>query len=494
MSSNEVTLEKLLLILHKHIRLIGGMFVAGILIAGITTYLTPKMYSATTLVNFEFKSANPIDINGRSLDADTYIFTQIDIINSKTVAQKVEDGLTEYEKERLVTAFHAEISIIGRYWRKIKNIGKMMFPSEDASTAEVALDQDEKQTLNMQSSYGWLAQLIGSNLEVVPRFKSRIVEITYSSTDPRIAALMANRFAEAYVATNLQMTIDPARKTAAWFDEQLKSLRQKLEEAQSKLTAYQQKEGIVSSNERLDTESARLQELSSQLVSAQQVTRNAVTEQKKLQEVLGNDSSLMTFGPVFSNPVVKSIKREIREFEGRLVKLSASLGANHPTYRRAKSELQAARQRLRAEVAVIRDGINNNADLTEAREDALSESLARQKQLVLDLKKEHDKIAVLQRDVASAQSTYNGALTQLNITRMQSMVDQTNVAIVDTAIVPRRPSSPELKKYVILGALAGLLLGIGITVLLEILVRRVNSKDDITVELGIPLLGHIKTT
>ncbi len=95
--------------------LIGSMFATGIFVAGVITSLTPKMYSATTLVNFEFKSANPIDINGRSLDADTYIFTQIDIINSKTVAQKVEDSLSEYEQGRLIAAFHAEVTVIGRY-------------------------------------------------------------------------------------------------------------------------------------------------------------------------------------------------------------------------------------------------------------------------------------------------------------------------------------------------------------------------------------------
>lgn len=494
MSSSEISLEKLFLILHKHMRLIGGMFLAGVLVAGLITYITPKTYSATTLVNFEFKSANPIDVSGRSLDADTYIFTQIDIINSKSVAQKVEDSLTEYEQKRLIAAFHAETTVLGRYWKKIKNVGALMVTSDNASIAETASVHGENQTLDMRPSYGWLAQLIGSNLTVVPRFNSRIVEISYSSTDPKIAALMANRFADAYVNTNLRMTIDPARKTVVWFDEQLKSLRQELENAQSRLTAYQQKEGIVSVNERLDTEAARLQELSSQLVNAQQLTRNAVTEQKKLKEVLGSDASLMTFSAVFNNSVVQNIKREIRDLEGRLVKLSASLGKNHPTYKQADSELQAARQRLRVEVAAIKDGINNTADLAQAREDALSDALARQKQLVLDLKQEHDKIAVFQREVESAQSTYNEALTQLNTSRMQSMVDQANVAIVDTAIVPQRPSSPQLKIYLLLGALAGLLLGIGVTVLIEILVRRVHSKDDLTLELGIPLLGHLKAT
>ena len=201
---------------------------------------------------------------------------------------------------------------------------------------------------------------------------------------------MVNKFAEAYIATNLEMITDPARKSKVWFDDQLKSLRKRLEEAQSRLTAYQQQERVVSTDERLDTETARLQNLSNQLVSAQEATRNAVTERQKLQEVLASGVPLTTFEPVFNNPVVQTIKAKIRDLEGTLVNSSNSLGANHPKIKKLKSELYAARQRLDAEIKTITDGINNAAELSRERERDLENSLEAQKQLVLDLKNEHN--------------------------------------------------------------------------------------------------------
>ena len=71
---------------------------------------------------------------------------------------------------------------------------------------------------------------------------------------------------------------------------------------------------------------------------------------------------------------------------------------------------------------------------------------------------------------------------------MQSMVDQTNVSMVDRANIPGGPSSPQVMKNLALGLLGGLLLGIGLAVVLEISIRRVHSLEDLTAELGVPLL------
>jgi uncharacterized protein involved in exopolysaccharide biosynthesis len=312
------------------------------------------------------------------------------------------------------------------------------------------------------------------------------------STDRKIAALMANRYAEAYIDVSLKMITNPAQKSKIWFDTQLKSLRKRLEEAQSRLTAYQQQEGIVSSDERLNIESARLQDLAAQLVTAQQATRNAATTQMKLQEVVDSEESLMTFSPVFDNAVVQNIKAEIRDLKGRIAEKSTSLGRNHPEMKKLNSELYSARQRLEAEIEDIIDGINNATDLSRERERDLEITLKEQKKIVLDLKNEHDQIAVLDREVESAQATYNSALNQLNETSMQSLVDQTNVSIIDGANIPMTHATPRVMLNLAIGAFGGILFGVGLALFLELIVRRVHTKEELVDGLGIPLLGHLK--
>lgn len=491
MTPNELTIEKFFLILRARARLIAGILAAAVIVAGIITYLMPKMYTATTSLNFTFRS-NPMDGRGREIAELTYVTTQIGIIESQQVAQRVVDSLTDYQRERLIAARKAKYSVIDDLKYAIKSPIRLLF-SEGKSSVDGGPGTNDGETLEVSSAYSPLARALGGNdLSVEPRVETRIVQIYYRSTDPKVAALMVNKFADAYVTTNIEMITDPARKSKVWFDDQLKSLRKQLEETQSRLTAYQQQEEVVSTDERLDTESTRLQNLSDKLVSAQEATRNAVTERQKLQEVLASGVPLTTFEPVFDNPVVQTIKAKIRDLEGELVNSSNSLGANHPKIKKLKSELYAARQRLDAEIKTITDGIDNAAELSRERELDLETSMKAQKQLVLDLKHEHNAMAVLQREVESAQATYNSALETLNTTSMQSMVDQTDVSIVDRANIPGAPSSPQVMKNLALGVLGGLLLGIGLAVVLETSIRRVHSLEDLTAELGVPLLAHLK--
>lgn len=496
MTPNELNLQQYMEILRARARFIVGVFVVAIAITGVITYLTPKMYTASTTLNFEFKGGNPFaNTGGASVwSENTYIATQMDIIKSLNVAQKVEDSLTQKEKNHLIASLQAKNSEFDKSMRTIKGfIFSLVRNDTNRGHEGKASSEDHgSDTLQIRSPYNWLARSIGHDMTVQPMFGSRIVEISYASTNRQVATLMANKFAEAYITANLQMIVNPAHKTKLWFDGQLKFLRKNLQDTQSRLTAYQQKEGIIATDGRIDTENKRLQNLTSQLVAAQRETRNAVTEQLQLRDIFEGGMPLMTFPKVFNNSVIQKIKSELRSLEGEFIESSSRLGENHPKYKRVRLELNAKRDRLDAEIKAITGGIDNAAELAMERERDLAKTLEQQKQLVLDLKYEYDRISVLAREVESAQTTYNSALDQLNKTSMRSMVDQTNVSIVDPANVPKTHSSPRVMNNLVLGGLCGLLLGIGMTIFMEMLNRRVHSKEDLIAEMGVPLLGQLK--
>lgn len=500
MTSNEISLEKIVLILRQRIWWVVGGFFAGVLLAVLVTIQMPKMYMGTTSLNFDFSGNNPMDSRGRTvLLEDSYLTTQVSILQSLNVAQQVVDSLSDYERDRVVAALDAKHSTLEVLTYETRTFIKSLFSRPRKTGAEDGdspMDMEgegsgESQSLTVGSPYDWLASALGEDLVINPLLDSRIVQVSYLSTDPEVAALISDRYAEAYINTSLKMVIDPARKTKVWFDEQLKLLRAQLEQAQAHLTAYQQQEGIVSSDERLDVESGNLRGLADQLAEAQQARRNEETKQSKLNEVRAKGASLMTFEPVFENSAVQRLRADTREIEGKLAEESNSLGANHPRIKKFRSELAAANDRLDREVKSIVDGIGNAVELARERETTLENAMDKQKQLVLRLKNEHDKIVVLQRDVESAQAAYNAGLNQLNTTSMQSMVDQTNVSIVDHASVPSHHATPRLTKNIAVGGFGGLVLGFGIALLMEVFRRRVHSEDDIVGELDIPLLGQL---
>lgn len=495
--SREMNIQQYLQLLIAHIRLISIVLMVVVTVVGVFTYYSPKMYTAYTSLNFDFKGGNPF-ADARSVTAreTTYLATQIDLIQSQNVAQKVVDSLNGVERSALIEALDRRQSVLGQLIGQARSAISSLFeappPELGISTEGVGETLAPQEIIRVENPYHWLSGGVLGDLEVTPSFGSRIVEISYSSTNPKVAALIANRVAEAYVDKNLEMIVDPARRTKTWFDEQLKSLRVKLEASQERLTDYQQQQGVVATDERVDTETSRLSELSSQLVIAQQNTRDAVTSLNRLQEVLGEGKSPMTMPAVFNNPVVQAIKSELRQLEIKQSELSSKLGENHPKLQQINTDLKLVRGRLNKEVQSIADGINSAARLASTRETSARESLDAQKALVLGLKRQRDDMAVLMREVESAQATYNTALRELNESSMQSVVDQTNVYVVDPASVPSRRSSPQVIKNMILGTMVGLVLGIGWAILLELFNRKVRSREDIEMDLGIPVLGILE--
>jgi uncharacterized protein involved in exopolysaccharide biosynthesis len=99
-----------------------------------------------------------------------------------------------------------------------------------------------------------------------------VVSVSYEAAGAADSAKIANAFAQSFITTTLELTLEPARRNAAWFDEQLKVLRKRVEAAQAKATDFQISVGIVSLDEKLAAENQRLDDISKKLIDAQLAT------------------------------------------------------------------------------------------------------------------------------------------------------------------------------------------------------------------------------
>ncbi len=223
----------------------------------MASFLLPKTYRATVSLLVDAKNEQslsnvlPLILPQEKL---SYLQTQMDIITSKRVARKVVQDLKLAEN-----------------------------PSTRADF--------EKAAGGYGSIEDWLVESLLSKLKVETS-QSSMIQVTFSSADPRHSAGIANAFAKAYIDTMLELRVEPTRQAAVWYDEQLKSLRANLEDAQAKLTSYLQREGIVSTDERLDVDSTRLGALSEQVVKAQEQTFQWNAREQQAREFLKRGGSL----------------------------------------------------------------------------------------------------------------------------------------------------------------------------------------------------------
>lgn len=447
-----MSLQQFLQILRARFLLIFLTLLITVGTAAAVTYFLPNQYTASTVLVVDFKepvidaAALPISLS------PSYMATQLDILQSRKVALKVIDNLK-------------------------------------LADSPAVRDQFLEATEGRGTVRDWLADVLIKKLEIEPSRESRLMTINYESTDPQFAAALANAFAQAYIDTTLELSVEPARKAAEWFEKQQQDLRNRVEQAQRKLSAYQQNKNITATDERLDVETARLAELTSQIVAAQAQTYDMESRQRQMEEMLAKGTSMEALPEVLVNGFIQSLKAELLREEAKLADLSEKLGTNHPQYQRAVAEVKNLREKLNKEMVSITSGIKNNAKLAQSREAALKTSLEAQKARVMMFKQSRDEIPTLMREVESAQRAYDVALERYNQSAMQSRINQTNVVVLNPAVAPVEPSSPKVLLNMVVSVFLGLMLSFGLALLTEMLNRRVRSEQDLSEALESPVLG-----
>ena len=443
-----MTLYQFFLILRARYRIILMVLVFALVAALAVSLLIPKKYTAQTSLLIDARTPDPIAGAGMSgVIPPSYMATQVDIIGGDLVAQRVVKMLKLDEDEETKLA-----------WQK-------------ATQGKGSLDS-------------WIAKDLQSGLLVQPARESNVINITYKGRNADSVARVANAFAQAYLDTNLSLKTEPARLYATWFDEQTKVSRAKLEASQARLSDYQQKAGIVSSDERVDYETAKLAQISTQLTAVQGET----TDSQSKRNARGD-----TVAEVMQSSLINGLKADVARLEAKVNENNVNLGVNHPLRQRGEAELASLRTRLAAESSRISASIETAYRVGKDRERELQSAVNTQKTRVLALNKQRDELNVYRRDVEAAQRAYETVSQSASQTRLQSLTNQTNVVRLNTALAPIDPSGPKISINLLIAAFMGTLMGVGLALVLELMNRRIRSTEDLMQMLDLPVLASISS-
>jgi chain length determinant protein EpsF len=419
-----------------------------LLVLGVTVLVTtlvslfmPKTYVATAAMLVDNKTeqsmSNSVETNVR--ERTGYMQTQIDLINSQKVARMV-----------------------------VSELGLPIRP-EARSALEEAFEDDN-------AIEDRLAESLLKRLKV-DTSQSSVINIAFSSNDAVFSALVANAFAKAYMDTALELRVEPSRQTAAWFDEQIKGLRNNLEQALARLTDYQKEKGIVTLDERQDADSL--------LTSLGRASNDAGRQQRVLRQA----DAGATGDFVINSTTVRNQKAraDLARAEARLHEFETRLGSSHPSYQRQLALTESLRMEVGKTAGfAAQQRQQHDAEVRDAR-------LAQQAR-VFELRQYRNQVGVLMRDVEIAQKAYEIAMQRSVDKRVESRASLTNVSLLNPAAVPFKAARPRVGVNITLSAIVGALLGLCIIYLLEMFDRRVRSYGDLENEWGIPLLAELNVS
>jgi chain length determinant protein EpsF len=443
-----MSFQQFILVIRARWRIAFGIFGFIVVAAVAASLILPKQYTATASVVANAKPDPVAGIVYPELLSSGYIATQVDIISSERVAKLVVKTLKLDRSPE-----------VQRQWRE--------------------------STEGRGDLASWLAEGLQKRLVVAPSRDSNVVNISVKWPDPRTAAGLANAFAQAYIDTNVELQVDPARQYASWFDERSRALRTDLEVKQKRLSDYQRQTGIVATDERLDIENARLAELSTELVSIQAQRQDSQSRQR---QVKGDNETLPE---VLQSPLVSGLWANLSQAEAKLQDIATNLGKNHPDYKTTEAAIASLRDRIAQETAKIVASLSNTTQVNLRRENDISAALDAQKTRVLELKQQHDQAADLQNDVVMAQRNLDAVNQRLAQSSLESQTQQTSVVLLNPAVEPLRPSSPKLFVNTVLGLFLGTILGVGAALFLEIRNPLVRTDAELVQLLSVPVIGKI---
>lgn len=417
--------------------------------AGIgASQLLPRKYTASASLLMDQSRTDLLAGAGQwSNPTPSFLSTQIDILTSPRVALQVA--------------------------RKVDLASRPEYREAWIAEAEGRIDFEN-----------WVVGKLRKMIDVKPARDSNVVTLAVEASGPSDAAQIANAFAQSYLDVALNLRTDPAKQFTSLFDARSHELRASMEAAQKRLIEFQQTNGVVVTDDRLDIELSRLNELSSQLTALQAIAAESASRQAHVQ--FGNGEGLQE---VMTNPTLVATRADLAHAEARLQELSSRLGDNHPQVTEVMATIDSLRARLATETRRVTGSVSVANSVNRSRETQMRASLEAQRAKVLRLRSLRDEGIALLRDVDHARQAYEGVLGRLNQAGLESRATQGTAYLLSEALPPANPSSPKVLVNTALSLFVGLVLAIAAAILTEMVDARMRNVDDAQAQLGLPFLG-----
>lgn len=459
------------LLLRKHAKQILGLTFVVTLLAALVVYQITPVYRSSALLLIESSKSKALTLadlyNAQGGSGREAFNSQVQILQSRPIAEMV------IKKLDLVNdpAFNPP--------------AKAGWLSGEPDPATKATEDEVFEHLLLKFS----ASL---TIEALPY--SQIVKISFESTDPQLAATIANAVADAYIENDLEARSLMTQRAKVWLTQRMEDLRKNLETSERALQQYREQENIIDNKGVVLGGSAKqLEEISTNLIAGKQRLSEAQSIYNQVKDYQGGQlDALISLPSIQKNPAVLSTKENVAEATRKLSELQGRYTAAHPKVIAAEAELRAARDALKREVQSAVNGITREYELARANVAANTRELDQVKAEIQSISRKEFKLSVLMRDVESNKQLYDLFVSRAKETDVASNFESTAGRIVDPAVVPPYPIKPKKTKFVGIALMLGLLGGIALVFLKDYMDNTMHTVSDVERRLGLEVLGAMQ--
>jgi capsular exopolysaccharide synthesis family protein len=453
--SGGLPLRDYLRILRKHRWLIATIVLVTVTLVTIVSYRMAPVYKAVT--RLEISGESPEMANLQQLltvlpTDEEFLQTQVRILTSDDLALQTARALRLHEKPEFQV--------------RAENVpaGTPFTPAEETR----------------------LIEMFRFSLDVQLLRASRLVEIKFESTDPRLAADVANKLAEIYIENNFRKKYDSTMQAQEWMSGQLRELRDKMEKSHEALVAYEREKQIFAINEGQNVTLAKLGELNKELTLAQS---ERIVRESQLQ--LLRSRKLEEVPAVANNQVVVDSQKRLAMLTEELAEARSPLGPNHPKVKQLEEQIAEVRSQIEREKQLAANRIESEYQAAVRREQLLRQAVKNQEVAAGEMNQRLVEYSVLKREYETNQQLYEGLLTRVKEAGVSAGLKANNIHVVDRARPPIRPVRPRKMLNILISLVVGLVVGGLLAIFNEYLDNSVKVPEEVESLVNLPALGII---
>jgi succinoglycan biosynthesis transport protein ExoP len=448
---------------------------AGLLATLIAFLLTPK-YTASSKIRIGtyepvLTAASVEGVFQEQSKEASYLETQIREISSITMADRV------LSNPKIASVFNQV---------KSKGFFASFFSSSDKNGAQLqeAAFSEGLGASQYRNPNAAINSYLGS-LSVSPVRRTSLVEIFFTSTNPEIAALVANQHAVEYRNWVRESRVEQRSTTLQFLREQAEELRLKVAGLERELADYSEQHSIVAVNNDENITAQRMAQLNQLLTN---VTAKRIEAEKIYEQ---SSDALSTNASIYDDETTQRMRSELASLEGEFGLLSEKFTPEYPRLRQLSAQIASLKQGIREQRTNIISGLKSKSEAFLQEEERLLEELEQQKSRTFELAKHQVQYNVLKRDLDSSRELLQNVLRQSKESALAIEGNSSNVSIVDFAFVPEKPSFPRRFLLIFGGFGFGLAVGLGLAFLLNHLDNTVRTPDVLDRLTALPSLGVV---
>lgn len=324
------------------------------------------------------------------------------------------------------------------------------------------------------------------NLSVVPKKQTRVVDVSFSGRDPKLAALIVNLLADDFIEDNIRSRYDSANRAIQFLSGRLTDLQMKVDESEEKLVRYEREHNILGVDEKQNIVTAKLDDLNKQLTAAQ---ADRIAKQAAFQTIA--TGNLTDIPAIRDNSTLQTLHEREAELNNDYAQATSNYGPNHPKVIALSNRQKAIDASIQAELQRIRGRTEQEYQASVKREQSLQQAFNDQKTEANRLNESAIAYNELKRDAESNRQLYENLQARMKEAGIAAGLHSSNIRVIDAAQIPRKPFAPDLPRSALFGLFTGVLLSAATIAVREGLDRRLHGPVEIESFTAMPSIAII---